>query len=51
MNDNDAGVEAEIAELENILSTDAEPSPDPIEELSEPFPKYDLRRPTTRTEP
>jgi len=50
MKDDDAGVEMEIAELEKISSTDAEPSPNPIEEFSEPFPKHDLKRPTTRTE-
>ena len=37
------GVEAEIAEIEKILSTDAEPSPDLIEEFPEPFPRQDLK--------
>jgi len=43
MKDDDAGAKAEIAELEKNLSTDTEPSPDPIEEFFEPFPKHDLK--------
>jgi len=44
------GVEVEIAEIENFLSTNAEPSPDPIEDFPEPFPRQDLKQPNTRTQ-
>jgi len=40
--DDDAGVKAEFSELEKYLSTDAEPSPDPIDESPEP-PKHNLK--------